>query len=263
MYFQVDAADDQSDYTASHYSQPRRRRAKDFGRYEYEPPSLQHRQDTLKAQRIQVYTNGGQYEGESGLHFSFSRKQFPRMDSLMEFINSRIKTKIAVRVLYRWPACEEIKQLEDIEEEDKLFVAADCRKLYKSRKYGGVPCGGDRYGGESTAFSEKYSRGSHDSRSTIRSKPSPTSQYNSSSSRAPIHITVISNMERGSKQSMIINPQSESFEKIFETVEDLINIPRGPVTALYPLKPPHSPVNITIYFLILFLSYKVLLSYSS
>ena len=241
MYFQVDAGDDQSDFTAPHYSQPRRRRARDFGRYEYEPPSLQHRQEALKAQRIQVYTNGGQYEGESGLHFSFSRKQFPRMESLMEFINSRIRTKIAVRFLFRWPSGEEIRQLEDIEEDDRLFVAADSRKLYKRRKYGGVPCEGDRYGGENTAFSEKYSRGSHDSRSTIRSKPSPTSQYNNSS-RAPIHITVISNMDRGSKQSMIINPQSESFEKIFETVEDLINIHRPPVTALYPLMPPHSPV---------------------
>ena len=242
--FQVDA-DDQSDY-APRYPQPQRKRARDYGRYEYEPPSLQHRQEALKAQRIHVFTNGGQYEGESGLHFSFSRKQFPRFESLLEFVNSRIRTKIAVRFLYRWPACEEIKVLEDIEEDDRIFVASDCRKIYKRRNYAGIPFGGDRYGGDQTAFSEKYSRGSHESRSTIRSKPSPVSHRSNNSimtsGRAPIMINLISNMDRGSKQSMIINPQSGNFEDILKTVEEIINIDRPPVTALYTLRPPHKKV---------------------
>lgn len=235
-------ADDQSDYNSSPYSQPRRRRARDYGRYEYEPPSLQYRQDAQKAQRIQVFTNGGQYKGESGLHFSFSRKQFPRIESLMEFITSRIKSKIAVRYLFRWPAGDEIRALEDIEEEDRLFVAANNRKLYKDRDYGGVKFGGDRYGGDNTAFTEKYSRGSYESRGTIRNKPSPTSQY-PNSSRAPIMVNLISNTDRGSKQSMIINPQSENFEDILKTIPDLINIDRPPVTALYTLRPPHKKVT--------------------
>ena len=240
--------DDQNNFQ-TRYTQPRRKRAGDYGRYEYEPQSLQHRQDAMKAIRMHVFTNGRQYDGESGLHFSFNRKQFPRMESLLEFINTRIRTKIGVRFLFRWPAAEEIRDIEDIEEDDTLFIASNTRKLDTKRDYGRVKHGSDRYEGGNTAFSEKYSQGTHESRSTIRSKPSPVSVRSNNSmmtsSRGPIMVNLISNMERGSKQSMFINPQSGNFEDILKTIEEIIVIERPPVTALYTLRPPHKKVSLT------------------
>ena len=233
------------------YGLPRRKRAQDYGRYDSEAPSLQNRQDALKATRIHVYTNGTQYQGEAGLHFSYNRKHFPCMESLLGFMTEKIRTKIAVRYLFSWPSGEEIKLIEDIDDDQTLFVASDNRKLNIKRDYGNVKYGSDRYeGGGSTAFSERYGR-KNPSSSTTTGKPSPVSVNSNNSlmtsSRGPIMINLISNTDRGSKQSMFVNPQSGSFEDIMKTVPELINIGRPPVTALYTCRYPHKKVNLHHY----------------
>lgn len=196
--------------------------------------SLQSLQSSVRAKFILIYTNGEQYIHDKPIQVSFSRKKFPQLYSLLDEIargKERIN-KTSVRYLFKWPSGEEVRDVADIDkdEETYVYVCSDVKKLYKSANYGGIEFGSSGLAAEPT---DKQSRNSYNSRTGRLPN-----------ARSPINITVISNTNRQSKQSLFVDPQSKQpFEEILRNVTEMLDMENPPCKALYSTKPPFRKVD--------------------
>lgn len=237
--FQMDD-DTYDDYSRYQQTGPKR---KPPARYEVARPSLRSLQSSMKAKIITVYTNGDKYIHDKPITLAFKTKIYPQLASLLDDIARRKEriNKTLVRYLFKWPSGEECVDVQEIGEDDdtNIYVCSDTRKLYKKGRYGGIEFGGE------PGVSSKYSRNSHDSRGTLRSeKPSPVARSNGSTRGQPVNITVISNTNRVSKQSLFIDPKSNlPFESILQNVTEMLDMDHPPCVALYSVKPPYKKVG--------------------
>lgn len=230
----------------SRYQQAPRKRAPP--RYEVARPTLRSLQSSMKAKIITVYTNGDKYIHDKPIQLSFRIKTYPQLDSLLDDIARRKEriNKTLVKYLFKWPSGEECVDVHEISEDDDttIYICSDTRKLYRRGGYGGIEFGGKPGG------SSKYSRNSHDSRGTMRSeKPSPVAMRSNGSMNGgrgqPVNITVISNTNRHSKQSLFIDPKSNlPFEAILQNVTEMLDMDHPPCVALYSVKSPYKKVRL-------------------
>lgn len=217
-------------------------------RYEVARTTLRSLQSSMKAKIITVYTNGDKYIHDKPIQISFRMKTYPQLNSLLDDIARRKEriNKTLVRFLFKWPSGEECVDVHEIAEDDEtnIYVCSDVKKLYRRGRYGGLEFGGG------TGSSNKYSRNSHDSRGTFRSeKPSPVAMRSNGSMTAgrgqPVNITVISNTNRHSKQSLFIDPKSNlPFESILQNVTEMLDMDYPPCVALYSIRPPYKKVSL-------------------
>lgn len=243
-YQEVD--DDTYDDYSRYQQAPRKKAQNPSGRYEMVRPSLRSLQSSMKAKIITVYTNGDKYIHDKPITISFRIKAYPQVNSLLDDIARRKEriNKTMVRYLFKWPSGEEVVDVHEISEDDEttIYVCSDVKKLYKQGKYGGLEHGASTGSGGSS----KYSR---DSRGTVRSeKVSPVarrSQGSLNGSRGqPVNITVISNTNRNSRQSLFLDPKSnQPFESILQNVTDMLEMDYPPCIALYSVKPPYKKAD--------------------
>ena len=237
--------DDAYDEYSRYQQAPRKKAAP--ARYEVARPSLRSLQSSMKAKILTVYTNGDKYIHDKPIQLSFRIKIYPQLNSLLDDIARRKEriSKTLVKFLFKWPTGEECVDPHEISEDDDttIYVCSDTRRLYRKGRYGGIEFGGNGEGGSS-----KTSRNSHNSRGTIRSeKPSPvTLRSNGSTGRGqPVNITVISNTNRHSKQSLFIDPRSNlPFESILQNVTEMLDMDKPPCVALFSVKSPYKKVRV-------------------
>lgn len=225
-----DGLDNYDDYSARYRpARSKKYSGQGVSRYEVPRQSLRDLQSSRKAKFIFVYTNEKLAKEEKPLRLPFSRKKFPGMKSLLDEISTCNKKN--VQSLFKWPSCDQVFDVTEIEEDEEtcMFVWSSGKTITKKCFHGGV------YGLQSSVhsgFDDKYSRNSHDSRRS--DKPSRGQQ---------LHIHIISNIDRKSKQSLLIDPNGkQSFEEILKNIEGMVRV-NPPCKALVTKSSPYVKVQ--------------------
>lgn len=216
-------------------------------RYEVGRQSLQSLQSSVKAKRIEVFTNGDkpkkgdkflQQEKHQGVQITFSRKRFPQLAPLFEEITRLTKKKVTR--LFKWPSGQEVCSVNEIEDEceSNKYVCSNERSLVSGIAYGGIKSGG-------SPFMEKYSRTSHNSRGTLSSEktsPKAPRSHASMNGGSKVPIVVTSYTQRDRTCSLFIDSRGpRDFDDILENIKEMLEVD-DKIKALYSKTNPRVKV---------------------
>lgn len=187
-------------------------------RYEVTRPSLKALQSLRKAKFLFVFPNKKTTQKEeTPVRVTFSRKKFPCIQSLLDEISRLTKANgTSVTCLYKWPCGDQVYDITEIEEDEETnkFVWSSGKKLDMQLIHGGI-----KFGDKNSRCSDKPSRGQQ------------------------LTIHVISNIDRKSKQSLLIDPfGKQSFEEILKSIEGMVRV-NPPCMALVTKSCPYVKVS--------------------
>lgn len=172
-----------------------------------------------------------------GYTTSVNEKDFRNLQTLMEWLTEKVDMPSGVRFVFNLQDGSQLKSLEDFKH-SRCYVVSGSNKLNTSCAYGpkkqrvwaSNPINVDKVRSDDIHLFQAT-----DNHNASRGTPS---------SRKPRILTIISNLDRSSREKLILNPQTTlTFEELLSDLTSLIRVPRPPVKALFTERPPHAQVS--------------------
>ncbi|XP_041377753.1 neuronal migration protein doublecortin-like [Gigantopelta aegis] len=181
-----------------------------------------------KATLYRVYRNNDKLF--KGLPVSYSRQQFPVIESFTTWLNQKISTPTGVRYLFSWPSGVEVKTNEDLDKLDsRILVVSSVKTLNKDTDYGDALANP-----ENAEVVHTHTR--KNPPQTTPEDPEPTSETDR-------FFTITSNLKRKSHGLFVIDPESrDTFADLMRDIITRLDIPRPPIKSLHYDKPPYTKV---------------------
>lgn len=225
---------------------------------------------------VTFYRNGDPYF--KGLTTSVSQKDFPTMETLLTWINDKIRMAdgVGVRYIYQLPNCSRVQSTSAFIHGMSYVVSN--RKGVKRVSYGslgdslwqapihsssprisnnsGVLINGTSRSQKSSPAQKIRHLDSHERDiSTSLSPPlyrSPRSAWQDGSQipvrQRPRVINVVSNTHRARRETIILNPRTlKNYEDILSDITEILEMEHPPVTSLWTARPPYTKVKSVIF----------------
>ena len=185
-------------------------------------------------------------------------KQFPKFDSLLNWLSERINIPGGVNHLFEIPNGLEIKHIDEIRD-GCSYVASKTRRWNRSARYGDSK---EQYWSNRVPSASKFRRNERNlltdprgkrwhsypnSRASMQSGP-PQAQgqigFQMPRDIRPRVLTIISNTTRNSREKVILNPQTtQTYEEMLQDITGMLRMQEPPVTALWTTRKPYRKVS--------------------
>ncbi|XP_064611814.1 neuronal migration protein doublecortin-like, partial [Liolophura sinensis] len=184
---------------------------------------------------VTFFRNGDPYF--QGFTTSVNEKDFRNLQTLMEWLTEKVDMPSGVRFVFSLQDGRQLKSLEEFKH-SRCYVVSGSNKLKTSCAYG--PKKQRVWASKPINVDKIRSDDIHLFQATDNNSGSRTTP----SSRRPRILTIISNLDRSSREKLILNPQTTlTFEELLSDLTSLIRVPRPPVKALFTERPPHAQIQ--------------------
>ncbi|XP_069116059.1 protein rpi-1-like [Argopecten irradians] len=212
-----------------------------YERYEGEPPTLQDRETRGRAVLVKFFKDDDRLH--RGITVSINDRQFKSIESLCEYLNTKITTKHGVRHIFNPKTKKEVKSIKELERGDVCTVSSNARFKNDVIMHNILM---EQSTSPTKSLVTNSQRASRDQGRYDRSQLSDGSSTRTPNSTAPakkVTFTIVSNSDRYSKEKMILNPNtSQPFEQLVEDMGTMLQLKYPPATGIFSSRKPYQQI---------------------
>ncbi|OWF52311.1 echinoderm microtubule-associated protein-like CG42247 [Mizuhopecten yessoensis] len=221
-------------------SQPQPYASARYERYEGDPPTLQDREMKGRANLVKFFKDDDRLH--RGVTVSINDRQFKSIESLCEYLNKKIDTKMGVRHIFNLKTKKEVKSVKELERGDICIVSSSQRFKKDVIMYNLLmdqPISPTKsLTTNSHRSSREQGRATHE-----RAQFNDSRTSNSTATNKQVTFTIISNTDRYSKEKMILNPNTtQPFERILEDMGTMLQLKYPPATGIFSSRKPYQQI---------------------